>query len=142
MSRQARGRCLCGGVAYTVTGPLRDVWNCHCHRCRRTTGHYMAATKAAAEDVRLDADDTLTWYVPEDEPGVAYGFCNCCGGSVFWKATGGSAPSSISICAGTLDPPTGLATALALFADSAGDYHVLDSSVPSFPGGHPPETRG
>lgn len=93
----------------------------------------MAATQAAAEDVRLDADDTLTWYTPEDEPAVAYGFCRRCGGSVFWRTTRGSGASAISICAGTLDSPTGLSTALTLFADSAGDYHVLDPSVPSFP---------
>lgn len=31
----ATGRCLCGGVRFRTTGPLRPVWQCACHRCRR-----------------------------------------------------------------------------------------------------------
>ena len=45
MSDDAKtGSCLCGEVAYEVTGPLRPVVNCHCLQCRKTTGHFMAAT--------------------------------------------------------------------------------------------------
>jgi hypothetical protein len=29
-----QGSCLCGGVAFTVTGPLRPVVACHCTQCR------------------------------------------------------------------------------------------------------------
>jgi hypothetical protein len=31
---------MCGAVDFTVEGELRDVVNCHCHRCRRWSGHY------------------------------------------------------------------------------------------------------
>lgn len=128
------GRCLCGGVAYTVTGPLRDVLNCHCERCRRTTGHLMAATQAAADDLCLDSEDTLRWYVPADEPQVAYGFCQRCGGSLFWRVEGAA---TISICAGTLDQPTGLSTAGELFAAEASDYHRHTEEFRSFAGDRP-----
>ena len=129
-----KGRCLCGGVAYTVLGPLRDVWNCHCERCRRTTGHFMAATQAAGADLRMDAEATLRWYTPEDEPGISYGFCNRCGGSVFWQVRGAE---RISICAGTLDQPTGLTTAGELFAAEVGDYETPAAGFRSFEGDRP-----
>ena len=117
---RGRGRCLCGGIQFTVHGELRDVVNCHCHRCRQWTGHHMAATAAAAADVEVsDPRGALTWFpVPEAE----YGFCSRCGSSLFWRAE--SEPALLSICAGALDPPTHLRTAQAWWTTEASDYHV------------------
>jgi len=115
----AEGRCLCGAVSFRVAGPLRDVIDCHCHRCRRFTGHYLAATSALEADVEIvDAAGRLTWY-PVD--GAAYGFCAGCGSSLFWRAQGH--PDRLSICAGTLEPPTGLRTVEAWWTSEASDYH-------------------
>lgn len=117
---RARGRCLCGAVSYDVTGSLRDVLDCHCHRCRRFTGHHLAATSAAVGDVRIsDGEGELTWFFPVEEAG--YAFCRRCGSSLFWQGSG--APERISICAGTLEPPTGLRTAEAWWVSEASDYH-------------------
>ena len=117
---RARGRCLCGAVTYEVTGPLRDVINCHCHRCRRFTGHHMAATSAAVGDVAIDdAGGLLTWFFPVDDAG--YAFCRSCGSSLFWE--GRSTPGWLSICDGTLELPTGLRTVEAWWVSEAGDYH-------------------
>jgi len=114
------GRCLCGAIAFEVTGPLRDVLNCHCHRCRRFTGHHMAATRARAADVAITDPETLVrWYEPVPE--AAYGFCGRCGSSLFWRAA--ATPDRISVCAGTLDPPTGLRTVEAWWTSEASDYH-------------------
>jgi hypothetical protein len=120
---RATGRCLCGSVSFDVTGELRDVVDCHCHRCRRFTGHHMAATGAAAADVRIaDADGRLTWFGVD---GAEYGFCGACGSSLFWR--GDSTPDRLSICAGTLEPPTGLRTVEAWWVVDASDYHERPS---------------
>lgn len=114
------GRCLCGGVRYAVHGELQDVTNCHCERCRQFTGHHMAATSARLDDLSIeDADSLLTWFWPVDEAG--YGFCSRCGSSLFWQST--ADPERWSICAGTLDPPTGLRTVKAWWVSEASDYH-------------------
>ncbi|WP_419837838.1 GFA family protein [Candidatus Poriferisodalis sp.] len=129
----ASGHCLCGGVAYEVHGPIRQVWNCHCWRCRRWTGHFMAATGCKTADLRLVTDAALVWHRPADDPNVAYGFCGECGGSLFWKVAEGE-PQQIdttAICAGTLDLPSGLHTELAIFVDDAADYHAVDSTIPT-----------
>ena len=113
------GRCLCGGIGFTVRGPLRDVFDCHCHRCRRWTGHHMAATAAAVADLALEGEEQLAWFAPDEH--AAYGFCRTCGSSLFWRAA--DAPERWSICAGTLDPPTGLRTVQAWWVQDASDYH-------------------
>ncbi|MEN9646371.1 MAG: hypothetical protein RL238_3040 [Actinomycetota bacterium] len=116
----ARGHCMCGDVQFTVDAPLRDVVNCHCHRCRQWTGHYWAATAAPTAD--LDIDDTtgaLQWYSPAD--GVEYGFCTHCGSSLFWRVT--TRPDTVSISAGCLDQPTGLTTSAQIWLAEHGDYH-------------------
>jgi hypothetical protein len=113
------GRCLCGGVVFTVDGPLRDVTNCHCHRCRRFTGHHMAASDADVVDLQItDPEQLLTWFYPVPEAG--YGFCGRCGSSLFWRSEDAK---RMTICAGVLDPPTGLRTVAAWWISEASDYH-------------------
>lgn len=117
---RATGRCLCGAVTFVVTGELREVVNCHCVRCRRFTGHHMAATSTRTADLQVqDPSATLIWFDPVDD--VSYGFCARCGSSLFWRSGDGQ---ETSVCAGTLDPPTGLHTVEAWWVQDASDYHV------------------
>jgi hypothetical protein len=124
----ATGACLCGGVRYEVRGPLRDVVVCHCERCRRTHGHAAAYTACAAADLVLHAQDTLRWYAAD---GRARGFCGTCGASVFWRADD---RDTISIAAGTLDPPTGLRTVAHIFTRDRGDYYEIGDEGEWHPG--------
>ena len=118
---------MCGGVRYTVVGPLRDVYNCHCDRCRRSTGHHMAATAAPAANVRIEGD-SLAWY--EAAEGVQYGFCSRCGSSLFWRTAATS--ERLSITAGSIDQPTGLRTTRAWYTAEMGDYHERPSGLEEF----------
>ena len=119
-----QGRCLCGAVRFSVRGELRDVIDCHCARCRRFTGHHMAATSALREAISVDdADGLLRWFFPVPEAG--YAFCSGCGSSLFWQSQGD--PTRWSVCAGTLDVPTGLRTTEAWWVSEASDYHVRPS---------------
>lgn len=122
------GRCDCGGVSFEIDGQLRDVFNCHCERCRRITGHHMAATAVHPDQLRMTADATLRWYDPV--PTVHYGFCGTCGSTLFWKADG--EPAKICISAGTLDQPTGLRTTAAWWVSEAGDYHERSAGLHEF----------
>ena len=122
------GRCLCGDISFRVHGPLRDVVDCHCHRCRRFTGHHMAATAADTSDLDVDDPESLLrWY--HTVPDAGYAFCSRCGSSLFWRAT--ATPERTVICAGTLDPPTGLTTVRACWISEASDYHPRPD-VPEF----------
>ena len=52
-SVRATGSCLCGAVRYEVTGPLRDVVECHCAMCRKTHGHIGAYTATPKVALRI-----------------------------------------------------------------------------------------
>lgn len=123
-----QGRCDCGGVSFDIEGALRDVYNCHCERCRRITGHHMAATAVRPDQLTLTSESTLRWYDPV--PTVHYGFCSMCGSTLFWKAD--DIADKICISAGTLDQPTGLQTTKAWWVAEAGDYHERPSGVLEF----------
>ncbi|MEM9427175.1 MAG: GFA family protein [Pseudomonadota bacterium] len=113
----ATGGCLCGAVTYRVTGPLRPVVACHCTQCRKTSGHHVAATSALREDVEING--ALTWYRSSET--ARRGFCPVCGSQLFWDGPG----THLSIFAGSLEAPTGLALAGHIFCADKGDYYEI-----------------
>ncbi len=121
------GRCLCGAVRYAVQGPLRPVSYCHCSQCRRTSGHFVAATACDVEHLALPEQAGLRWY--RSSPQAKRGFCGECGSSLFWKPNSGR---EISIMAGTIDPPTGLDAVEHIFLADASDYYELADGLPQF----------
>jgi hypothetical protein len=119
----ATGSCLCGAVSYEVAGPLQEVLICHCEECRRWHGHVSATAAADKGDLELVEQRGLRWInSPRSDAGARRGFCRECGSSLFWDAPG---LETISIAAGTLDPPTGLHVAGHWYVSQAGDYYEI-----------------
>lgn len=114
------GGCLCGGVRWRVSGELRGVINCFCGQCRKTSGHHVAATRAALADFHLDSDGTLAWY--HSSARARRGFCRQCGGNLFWQ---NADLATISIMAGSIDDPTGLETIDNIYVEDASDYQII-----------------
>lgn len=80
----------------------------------------MASTEADTSDLVVDDEHgNLRWFYPA--PDAGYAFCLRCGSSLLWQSTD---TQRTSICAGTLDPPTGLSTAQAWWVSEASDYHT------------------
>ncbi|MCB2055113.1 MAG: GFA family protein [Geminicoccaceae bacterium] len=127
--RVIEGGCLCGAVRYRVDGVLRPVVNCHCGQCRRTHGAFGPYTDCARADLTLLRDETLAHY--RSSPDVRRSFCARCGSTLFWDRDG--APH-ISICAGTLDLPSGLSTAGHIYVADKADFYEIDDGLPRFEG--------
>lgn len=123
------GGCLCGGVRYRITGPLPGVKACHCSQCRRTSGHYHAATSVLRENLDLLSKDSLRWF--RSSAKAERGFCGTCGGNLFWRMID---HPRIAVTAGTLDSPTGLSTLLHMFCADKGDYYEITDGLPQYPG--------
>lgn len=121
------GQCLCGGVRYEVNVPLRNVIACHCSQCRRTSGNFVAASGAHTSAVKLITADTLVWYASSEY--AERGFCNRCGGNLFWRETA-AGKNWTSIMAGTLDPPTGLRVVRHIFVADKSDFYSINDGAP------------
>lgn len=123
----ATGGCLCGGVRYRVQGPLRDVIACHCSQCRKTSGNFVAASQVSTASLQLLESTTLRWY--RSSPAAERGFCERCGGNLFWRELTPAA-SVTSIMAGTLDTPTGLRTVEHIYTADKSDYYEITDGAP------------
>ena len=117
--RHLKGSCLCASVCYEITGPARDIVNCYCSQCRKTSGHYVAATRVNKNHLSITTHDSLNWY--ECLPNIFRGFCGRCGGNLFWDNKN-QTNNEISIMAGTLDSPTHLKTVENIHVEDASDY--------------------
>ena len=118
------GSCLCGQIAFEITGPMRPVLACHCSQCRKQSSHYAAFTACEDEHLKFTAQETLVWYRATDTAGR--GFCKACGSWLFWKGDG---KSYTSIAAGSIDGTTDLKIDGHIYCADKGDYYeILDGN--------------
>ncbi len=118
------GSCLCGAVRYKAA-VAQPVTACHCTQCRKTSGHYFAATEVPNNEIQIVKDEGLAWY--RSSPKAQRGFCAKCGSSLFWKSDDGD---TVSVAAGTIDGKTNLRIRAHIFVADKGDYYELIDGVP------------
>jgi hypothetical protein len=121
------GGCFCGAVRYEVRGPMTAVTYCHCSNCRQWHGHVGAYTAADREAFQLSEPRGLKWHVVSET--VKRGFCAECGSSLLFDET--TSPK-MSICAGTLDAPTGIREKAHIYVGSQGDYYEISGDLPRY----------
>lgn len=121
------GHCLCGAVSYEVDGELRPVMYCHCEQCRRTSGHFVAATGCRPEQLAITGEENIKWF--RSSATAQRGFCEHCGSSLFWKPDHGE---HWSIWAGTLNRPTKLRASQHIYVHMKSDYYDIDDGLPQF----------
>jgi len=125
---RATASCLCGGVAFEVHGPLRQVVHCYCSQCRKTHGLMGPYTQASLDDVVFTSEATLKWYQSSDQ--AKRGFCKDCGASIFWQPVNGD---RVSISAGMINAPTGLEVIGHIYVEQMADFATLpDDGLPRF----------
>ena len=121
------GGCCCGAVRYEVRAPLTPVTYCHCSRCRRWHGHVGAYTAVDRDGFRVTEARGLRWHAVS--PTVRRGFCAECGSSLLFDER---PDPKMSICAGTLDEPTGVREKAHIFVASQGDYYEIAGDLPRY----------
>ena len=125
----ARGRCLCGDVAFELAGMPEIVQNCHCSRCRR-------ARSAAHATNAFFKREQLTWIRGEENvvnfplPGAkrfGQAFCRRCGSAVprFVASTG-----YVVVPCGSLDDPPGRFPRGHIFMGSKAPWYEVTDSLP------------
>ena len=95
------GSCLCGGITYEISGPLKSTLNCHCIMCRKAHGAaFRTRASIKSDDFRfLEGEQLLTYY--ESSPGERRSFCKTCGSVIITRFD--SHPKYLGFALGTLD---------------------------------------
>lgn len=122
------GSCLCGGVAFTISGDLAPPSVCHCGQCRKQSGHVWSSTHIPNAAMTFTAKDSLRWY--QSSPDVQRGFCEICGSFLFWKPDN---EGKMSVSMGALTAPTGVTLARHIFVAGKGDYYDITDDLPQNP---------
>ena len=122
-----KGSCECQGVVFELIGELRDVVFCHCSQCRKTSGHYWAATQVSKGNLNLIKATSLSWYDSSDK--ARRGFCSVCGSSMFYERKG---IDKISVSAGSLEIPTSLDRMRHIYVTSKSDHYDISDDLPQF----------
>lgn len=83
----------------TLLTHKKQASTCQCSQCRKQTGSLIyRVQKVPRSSLEFTAQSTLKIY--KASPPNSRGFCNECGGLIFWSADDGD---KISICVGTFD---------------------------------------
>jgi hypothetical protein len=131
-----RGSCLCGGVAFEMTGTPIRVLHCHCSRCRKVRGTAHATNVAVPLDgVRfLRGSELLTSYKAPDAKYFAHAFCKVCGASM---PRFDQDRSFAIIPMGAFDDDPGVRPQAHIFVDSKASWDDITDALPRFPGPPP-----
>jgi|SRR5579884_476535 len=145
MMTAIRGSCLCGGVAFEITGPLQSPLNCHCSQCRKQHGAaFRSRVRVAASDFRwLHGENRVKFY--ESARGYQRGFCGDCGSPILnragpnWQAPSDfpDGPPQYGIALALLENPP-VRPALHCFVESKAQWFDITDDLPQYPEYPPP----
>ena len=123
-----KGSCLCGQVAYEVSGPIGPVIMCHCSRCRKAGGSAFATNGiVAARDFRfVKGEEGLRYYTLPD--GRHRVFCGNCGSAILSRRD--ALPDIVRVRMGTLDTPLGGTPEMHIFVASKADWYEIADDLP------------
>ena len=127
------GGCLCGGVRYEVTPPVRYACYCHCSLCRRFSGAAAAAAAAVLGDAFrvTDGADLVCAFRWEDRKDWV--FCSRCGSSLCTTAQWPPAPDArVNLRMGTFDVDPGVRPQFHIYVDSKAAWNVIIDDLPQF----------
>ena len=77
------GSCLCGKVAFEITGDFESFYLCHCSRCRKDTGSAHASnlfSTSATLNWLTGVEEVKTFTLPETRHSRS--FCMICGSAL------------------------------------------------------------
>jgi hypothetical protein len=130
---EVQGSCLCGDVAYAISGPPLRMFYCHCSRCR------LGRSAAHASNVFFKADGH-NWLRGVDLvrdyrlPGAKFfgaAFCGRCGSKLPRVSI---ERNVVNVPAGSLDNDPGMRVQAHIFVDSKAGWDRITDHVPQFAG--------
>jgi len=121
-----KGSCLCGKIAFQADEISNKIYNCHCSRCRKSSGSAFATQVFANLDSLnfIKGRDALVEY---ESTGGIRTFCSACGSRLMNYGKPGVDYLSIAISA--IDNPNGLKPSADCFTENKLPWCTLDNTI-------------
>ncbi len=134
MNTKLTGGCLCGAVRFELS--QAPVWshNCHCSRCRKTSGAAFASNLFFPQEAfRYSQGEKLvaSFKVPEAER-FTHVFCCSCGSSLPFV---NEARGLVGVPMGTLDSDPRFSPRAHIFVDSKAPWYTITDTLPQHAAG-------
>lgn len=130
------GRCLCGGVRFSVHGELQPIQLCHCAECRKAQGTAFASNMPISTDrFELHSGAELLRHF-ESSPGKERAFCSLCGSPLYSRRS--SRPGVLRVRAGLFEQPLPVRPAFHQYVDDKANWWSIDDDLPRFAEAPPP----
>ena len=126
-----RGSCLCGGIAYEVSGALGDFGYCHCTSCRKASGSAHAANAPVERAQFQLTRGAELLHEFESSPGKLRAFCSRCGSPLYAYLR--ESPDMLRLRLGSLDTPLGQKPKAHTFVSDKAGWDEIHGPVPQFP---------
>ncbi len=124
------GSCLCGKVAYRITGRPQLMYYCHCGMCRKASGSTFATNILVREaDLVIERGQSAVKAF-ESSPGEHRHFCSECGSPLYSRAS--ARPGVVSIRCGTLDEDPSIRPSQHIYVDSKAPWFDIADGIPRF----------
>jgi hypothetical protein len=121
---ELRGKCECGAVRYTVADEFLYALNCHCSKCRASTGSAykpLAGIEREKLTVHEGADQLLVW---GDDDGN-HTRCGICG-SLLHSVVG----ERVHVALGSLVDAPSIRPTHHIFVGSKAPWHEITDDLP------------
>ncbi|HSV52454.1 MAG TPA: GFA family protein [Burkholderiaceae bacterium] len=125
------GSCLCGKVAYQLTGTPIAMYYCHCSTCRKANGSSFATNMMVrSEDFSfVSGQDLLSSF--ESSPDKRRYFCSACGSPIYSQAE--QSKHMVSVRCGTLDEDPAVRPSAHIYVASKAPWFEFCDALPQRP---------
>ena len=132
MTSSVKGSCLCGGVAFEISGKTSPIGQCHCSKCRKVSGTDGNAVLITRVDnlTWLRGEDLVRKYFVPNGDGWCSSFCGTCGSPTPHTD---NASKIYFVPAGLLDDDPGVKPRLHVFTSSKAPWWTIDDGLPQHP---------
>ena len=125
-----QGSCLCGGIRFTLNGPISSIIHCHCSLCRKSSGTAYATNGFInRQDLTITQGQELL-NAFELRPGKARHFCRNCASPIY--SSNQQDPERLRLRLGILDSDIEERPLSHNFVTSSANWDDLDADLPRY----------
>jgi hypothetical protein len=130
MATRLLGRCMCGASTYEVSDNFEYALNCHCSKCRQTTGSaFKPMAGIRLELLRLTSGNETVLSVGDESAKDIH--CGLCGSLLYSIVREGT---YAHVTMGTLIDTPAIRLAKHIFVASKAPWFEITDDLPQFPG--------